>query len=90
MFTPPSLTAVATFASAPGSFSTSMTRSVAMPWPPLSRARNLQGTEPRRSGDQDPARTVRSRIPSVAFSADSGMTGQAPVAFHFSSTFDQS
>ena len=36
------------------------------------------------------ARTVRSRMPSVAFSADSGMIGHAPVAFQFSPTFDQS
>jgi hypothetical protein len=36
------------------------------------------------------ARTVRSRIPRVAFSAVSGMIGHAPVAFQFSPTFDQS
>jgi len=36
------------------------------------------------------AHTVRSRMPRVAFNADSGMIGQPPRAFHFSLMFDQS
>ena len=43
-----------------------------------------------RVGPQDSARTVRSRMPSVAFSADSGMIGHTPSGFHSSVTADQS